>query len=442
MLGKSLCGLLVLSTLVGCEAGPDAGATDPPSAEGGSEKDFGQVIINVGNVAQLHAAIDRVNQNTGTAFEIRLAAGTYFLSRPLAITGGQVTIRGSATNPLSRRISGQNLVPVLDVDSPASPAAVTIIGVTIENGFTRGTGGGIRSSSANLYVYDSIIQDNVAEGFGAGIHAQRSSGYVVIDRSLVQRNVGINARNGDCGGGFFTNGGGILLSNIGEAYIFDSSIVDNRHCRWGGVASVNSNTVIIQSTIARNEGVEHGGGVVARGSGSMWLHFNTIAENKTNTRSGGSSPPRIGAGFYAFGFSGHLVFTGNIFANNLNHRTVPDTSNAFGEDFTFEPQVPGFSFKAGLNNIRSWTMSASADSMGIPDGYVGTNPELNFLTSNGSGDGRHIMPTYMVSFTSPILRGYSWDPNEFDTHPWTVDQRGFPRPVHLGLVTLGATEPQ
>jgi hypothetical protein len=83
-------------------------------------------------------------------------------------------------------------------------------------------------------------------------------------------------------------------------------------------------------------------------------------------------------------------------------------------------------------------LAAVALLSGIDDGYVGTDPVLGPLTGHGAAPGYFQMPTYLVSFGSPLFDAYSpWEGN-WETYPWSTDQRGFNRPQIN--VTLGSTE--
>ncbi len=360
------------------------------------------------------------------------------------MTAGAAMITGSTTAPLQHVLDAQGLSRVFFISGPSgSPAFVQLAGVTVKNGRMVGnSGGAIAALNSSLYIINSIVRDSVSEGFGAGVFVQNTPGIFYVESSLIENNVGMNVTGGDCAGGGFTSGGGVVISSVAEAYIFNSSIIGNQHCRWGGVASINSNTVLVQNTIARNKGVENGGSVTARGSGTLFMMSNTVAENEAFTRVTSTPWPQFGAGLFLWTFNGHADLYGNIFANNVNRKGGPGQAQPVAEDFWAEPsQAPfgGFTKTTHLNNFRAWPMATSADSMGIDDGYVGTNPVLIDLTNNGAGPGRFPLPTYSVSLASPLFRAY-WPRSDLpgSVH-WGSDQRGFARPS--GQVTLGAIEP-
>lgn len=62
----------------------------------------------------------------------------------------------------------------------------------------------------------------------------------------------------------------------------------------------------------------------------------------------------------------------------------------------------------------------------------------NVLTTHGAAPGYLDLPNYLVPFGSPLFDAYSPLDGQWETYPWSTDQRGFNRPQTN--VTLGSTE--
>lgn len=121
---------------------------------------------------------------------------------------------------------------------------------------TGGRGGGIfNNTGARLYVYDSLIRDNVtglddADGYGAGLY---NLGQARIDRSFFGDN--------DPGGG---EGSAIANRNGGSLAVFNSTLSDNGHDGARGAIANGSiregetearpSAFVANTTIANNNG--------------------------------------------------------------------------------------------------------------------------------------------------------------------------------------------
>ena len=135
---------------------------------------------------------------------IAIAPGTYELasdgggqmvvSRALSITnggGGEVLLDGGGTQR------------VLEVRPSGS---LSIVGLTIQNGFSSADGGGILNAGS-LTIDRSLFNANRSDDDGAGL--QNNGGTVVIRNSTFSANVA-----GDDGGGFESNGGSVRLVHV------------------------------------------------------------------------------------------------------------------------------------------------------------------------------------------------------------------------------------
>ena len=156
----------------------------------------------------------------------------------------------------------------------------SISGVTIQNGYASGNGGGVFNAGTLTLTSDSIL-NNTAGGFGGGVF-NSNSGMLIMSNCRVMGNT-----TGSTGGGVWNNGS-MTLSN---------STIENNSGQWGG--GIGSSTFIAGggpgvatvtgSTIAYNTttyGYSGGGGVDILG-GTLTLSNDTIVNNTTAGSGGG-----------------------------------------------------------------------------------------------------------------------------------------------------------
>lgn len=190
--------------------------------------------------------------------------------------------------------------------------AVSIKGLTITGGNTRGGGGGIASNSGSTTLENVIVRDNVAEFSGGGILSGRGSS-LSIRRSAIKNNKSINNSGGgvSCfnaacygvdieisGNESGVHGGGLNLEyrwpdNTPRADFQRFIIAHNKTGdgpTWGGGLYVNTHdsgigTIrLTQGAIVNNIGGNSGGGVafVTNGS-SLEMNDTTISGNRSGS---------------------------------------------------------------------------------------------------------------------------------------------------------------
>ena len=215
-----------------------------------------------------------------TALSAVVAGGTIELVTPgttvySAVGGFAVgTASTSATSPVTIEPAPGVTNPTLDGDGSSTVLTMTasmyldISGVTIENGRTAASGGGIANSSGGtLTVTDSTLSGNNAGYFGGGIY--NSGGTTNVDDSTLSDNGG--------------NAGGAIFTQEGPTNVNDSTLSGNHASGFGGGiynSGGSGGTVnVTGSTLSGNSAIDGGGGIDNAGTMNVGA---TIVANSTS----------------------------------------------------------------------------------------------------------------------------------------------------------------
>ncbi len=258
----------------------------------------------------LREAIDAANTNPG-ADDVPVPAGNYLLNLGQLVVSDDVAITG--TGQASTIIDGKASNRVFEIQSEV---VADISGVTIQNGFTYSTGGGIYNKGGDLTLTSSTVSGNYGY-FDGGIS---SWGYLTLIDSAVSENTssmygaGGIGNSGDLtltnstvsgnstygyGGGIYTGGNDLTLTNstvsgntagTGGGGIFirwgyltlTSSAVSGN--TGGGIRNVGGFATLTSSTVSGNTGL-HGGGIFNWG-GYLTLTNSTVSGNDARTGGG------------------------------------------------------------------------------------------------------------------------------------------------------------
>jgi len=308
----------------------------------------------------------------------------------------------------------------LTIDGPGS-AALTIRRANANDGSATFRILHIASGNFSITISGVTIADGVQIGLGengGGILIGSGNTLTIANCKIAGNSVGIH-------------GGGIY--NLGTVTISDSTISDNRagH-RWDGAGIYNAGTMTItKSTISGNNNSRGNGGGLFNALGGMV----TIA---SSTISGNFLGEGAGGGIYN---GGTVTITNSTISNNsvsifasiagglsnasgtvsLRNTIVAKNSSGAGG----RPDVSGPITSQGYNLIgndegATITPAQSTDQIGTPGSPI--NPGLGPLQDNGG-------PT----FTHAVLSG-SLARDKGHSSGWSIDQRGFPRPVDNPIV--------
>jgi len=201
---------------------------------------------------------------------------TGIATTPLSLTFKNLGVFSAQADQSVQNLEPANLeIPNLSTGGGDS-ILVVISGVTIANGNSLQSGGGIRSVNSSLLLNDTVVKENTVTGAnenGGGIFAYGGS----LD--LVNSTVSQNNANGD--------GGGIATSGA-RVEIVQSTISNNTALRSGGgmsaFATDASAVNIVNSTVSDNVAQSgQGGGIYGS---PLYLVNATVAHNSA-TLSGG-----------------------------------------------------------------------------------------------------------------------------------------------------------
>ena len=220
------------------------------------------------------------------------------LSGTIAMTDGDfdvtswITISGPGASTLT--LDAQHNSRIFYVRSSSGPP--TISGLTLTNGqapqggaiyeesaagvilrqvvITRNhsSGGGGVFSRGQLWVYDSTISDNTAQGSGGGVLALSTT--VVVDSTITGNVLP------------YTTGYGAGINSHGDLTIIRSEISGNLTLQGGGGVAQFSPTgalTILSSTIADNIAALGGGGLWVRDAPTALIANSTFANNQATT---------------------------------------------------------------------------------------------------------------------------------------------------------------
>jgi CSLREA domain-containing protein len=433
--------------------GSDIGAYELKAFQVNSTADLNDgacTQLGTGNGCTLREAINAANSadvNFGTVitFAPALTAGgpaTINLPFPVPDLLHNVNITGPGASLLTIQRSTAAGTPNFGIFQIDTGAVVAMSGLTIANGNSSASGGGI-FCSGTLTLTSVVVSGNTS-GFanrGGGIYVNQ--GTLTLSSSTVKNN-----RAGDSGsGGGLANDGGkvtILNSNIiansatngvaesgggianfGAMLLMNSTVAGNDASNYGGgiYTDVRSGTslTIVNSTISGNHASD-AGGIIA--FGPLALVNTTVSANTASSRDGGGvmsvSPATV-------------TLKNTVVANNTCAGSGPDL---FG---TFNSQD---------NNLIGNTSGASFTGT-TTHNITNVNPGLGPLADNGGPTQTHALLS-----TSPALDAgdncvtQSTHCGDSNISQLTTDQRGFSRIVDgpdvdtTATVDIGAYEMQ
>jgi CSLREA domain-containing protein len=169
---------------------------------------------------------------------ILLPAGVYKLTQgPLNFGAEQTTIYGAgfggqqSSGARTTVIDGNNAGRVAQI---ASGGNVTFAGITVTGGRAATGAGVFIGSGATLFMYNSIVRDNVATSRGGGLQA---AGTLEMIQSTISDN-----RAG--------TGGGIAVESSGVLYVVQATVSDNTATGGGGAVAAGGPYQFHNATIS------------------------------------------------------------------------------------------------------------------------------------------------------------------------------------------------
>ncbi|MEM0922236.1 MAG: right-handed parallel beta-helix repeat-containing protein [Pseudomonadota bacterium] len=232
--------------------------------------------INDGDGLSLREALG-IAQGTAAAETITFASdlmgGTIQLSSQLNISD-TVTVDGDIDGDGKADITldADGIFRVIGISAQNdTDSDVTLNGLTITDGVTHTSGGGIYLSNAqSLTLTNSSVVDNFAQGGGGGIFAQ-SDTTLVIENSLISGNTSESA------------GAGLSLIG-GRADIFNTTIANNDTdtdygSSGGGIYTGDATVVSVESSTITDNSAYSGGGIENKFAGGLTVTNSIISGN-------------------------------------------------------------------------------------------------------------------------------------------------------------------
>ena len=216
-------------------------------AEGPAADDGGGGIFN--NGGDVLVVDSQVSGNTASG-----AAGS---GGGLFSTDGRVVFDNSLVIDNSAARAGGG-VEVVDGSLFFTSTSVDANDVGIDVTAAPGNGGGLHISGiARTVIDDSSFSDNVAAQEGGGVWNQVGSTMLIRNGSEINRNSANGDDADDGGGGVFNNGGRVFIANSTIA----NNVADGAAGSGGGIFSTAGVVRANDSTISRNSAARAGGGV-------------------------------------------------------------------------------------------------------------------------------------------------------------------------------------
>jgi hypothetical protein len=228
----------------------------------------------------LVAEINTANQTPGSD-TLNLAAGcTYRLT----------SARGGADNGLPVITSAIELVgtpntitrsslALFRIVSVSNTGNLTLTRVTLDNGSTLGSGGGVLNGGAVTFTSSgSGLTNNTAVGTGGGLSNSDTLGGTAPAATFTGSTVSGNTAGGR-GGGIY-NGARDTLTMTSSVVTTNGSLLQG-----GGIASNDSTTSLTSTAVSVNTATLGAGGVF-RSNGTMTANTSPISANLTNNCAG------------------------------------------------------------------------------------------------------------------------------------------------------------
>jgi hypothetical protein len=297
-------------------------------------------ILNPGpGIVTLRSAIQAANSNHDTTNVINLTrAGTYKITLAgtpgemdnhagefaILPTAGNLTIRNTSGGDVV--VDGNHLSRVFDINpgfDPANPTpkfAVTLQGITVQNGVAfdaanpdgpNASGGGIRDNgNASLTLNNVILTKNTASADGGGVVFENTVSVpwtFTVNNSVISNN-----HAGDAGGGIDADGSGKIFINAGTT-ITGNTAVNQGAGIWldaiqVGTVFQTADLTVTGAVVSNNTAQTGlGGGIGNAGNGTVTIVDSTVEHNFSGA---------TGGGFGDENAQGTLVVQNSLFRGN------------------------------------------------------------------------------------------------------------------------------
>ncbi len=274
---------------------------------------------------------------------ITIASGTYIEN--VIISGKVLTLRGGgAANTILDGSATERVI--------RTTVALTLTDLTVQNGLSNSTGGGVYVSNGPLTLDNVDVLSNTASGSGGGVWA---SGAMTVTGGLFQNNL---CTGSSCNGGGLYGGETLVLS--GTKFVSNTAQVS-------GGGSYNINTAQVTDAEFRNNTCagtsSHGGGMFA-GSG-LTVDNTLVMSNTASTDAGGfyvNGPAEVSGGlFQANTCTGADCTGGGLFIAGV----LTITGTQFVENAAVQKAGALYSYANGTVDSATFMRNRSTNGAGI-----------------------------------------------------------------------------
>ncbi|MCP5538259.1 MAG: right-handed parallel beta-helix repeat-containing protein [Akkermansiaceae bacterium] len=287
--------------------------------------------------------------------------------------------------------------------------------------------GAVNCENAIVVVTDTTFESNTAAGSGGGMYCSQSQ--AVFERCVFNSN-----ESGDAGGGL------VVYSGTVEAFISDSSFIDNVAEKGGGLVLSANDAEVSRCTFSGNRAFRAAGGANVISCNPRFanctFYNNEVYGGGSGGGSGPSAPPDDGGGGAMRCQSSTVeIIHGTFYSNRSNFRHLE-----LGEEEEYSGGLNADDSTPVVRNSIFWDneaddiygSTATVSNSIIDGGYPGTGVSTAdpLLGSFGAHGG--LTSTVPVAFGSPAI-----DAGVVATDDPATDQRGFSRD---GEPDLGACE--
>jgi len=246
------------------------------------------------NDCTLREAMSLADSQNGNSVSVPPGVYKLTLGRELVASNnvtvfGTGTFNGQGASARTTIIDAGGTSRVINV--PGNQLAV-LAGVTLTGGRAATGGGALVGNNGALYLYNSVVDGNVATGRGGGVD--------VASGSLLLANATISGNHAGA------NGGGVALETQGDMVGQASTISGNSATVSGGGISSIGHFTLLNATVAGNSAVSGGGIFVESGSAGGDDLTNTIVAGAGSGGACGGAMALEGR----FGWSGNLADDG------------------------------------------------------------------------------------------------------------------------------------
>jgi len=293
---------------------------------------LGEVINVPGNQPTIQAGIN-ATENGDT---VLVAPGTYYENidfKGLNIVLASLYLTSGDDAYVSSTIIDGNMSGSVVTFDGREDSTASIIGFTIQNGFTVDYGGGIYcGENSNPTISNNVITGNESENNGAGISCRMSS--PIIRDNTISYNYLNNI--------YWGAGGGIYCYNS-TCRMENNEIIGNFcYCGSAGISCWASEPAIVGNTVSQNSTIGSGGGI--------HLHdcLGTISDNVVTGNSSGGR----GAGIACWSASPSIE--NNIIRDNTSNFDGGGISNMYSFPVIANNTISGNSASGKGGGIYAW----------------------------------------------------------------------------------------